>query len=576
MLTAYVSGKMGNAPRSGTILSVLVRLAELNKGGVLILILNYARDVLNFGLAIERGRCLGLQVEAVVLVDDCSRWKKMRGDQSTNLAYKKGVAGSVFAFKILGALSSAGASISHLVSEARNINVRLSTLGFVMEPFCFPGQHRPAYTLGSREVVIGMGINGETGIKSIEQTSARDVVRAVMSILCHEAEINRKSGVFVMVNRFTSMTVNESYVIAKEVFQYLAKKKISVWRLLVSQFMTSYDAKGAHITVLNVSGKGLEWLRLLEMETEAYAWPNTKMSSIDPFCEMTEVQDEFGPDPEPRGGMVFDKYESRIVRKVIESICRALIDAELVLNQLDTYYSNGNCGTNLRAFAYEVLQQFSHNREFYKDASMVFQVMERCAEEVTEGSIGSVYAALLCGASENATSWTECFQGAVKFFGIHYPVVPGFRTLFDVLEPTCEEFVTHYETLGAEYWRTALQLAVDKAEKTCVETYSMSPKVGLHTYGTKKNMDPGAYSIVIWMRAINHALKKLLPFNKVPPPETADWKDRLEYLLLTIRAAHPESPLKEKLANIPILLSGLDIEDEEFEEEEWWLEHTAS
>nr|XP_024217655.1 triokinase/FMN cyclase-like isoform X2 [Halyomorpha halys] len=431
----------------------------------------------------------------------------MRGDQSTNLAYKKGVAGSVFAFK---------------------------------------------------------------------QTSARDVVRAVMSILCHEAEINRKSGVFVMVNRFTSMTVNESYVIAKEVFQYLAKKKISVWRLLVSQFMTSYDAKGAHITVLNVSGKGLEWLRLLEMETEAYAWPNTKMSSIDPFCEMTEVQDEFGPDPEPRGGMVFDKCETRIVRKVIESICRALIDAELVLNQLDTYYSNGNCGTNLRAFAYEVLQQFSHNREFYKDASMVFQVMERCAEEVTEGSIGSVYAALLCGASENATSWTECFQGAVKFFGIHYPVVPGFRTLFDVLEPTCEEFVTHYETLGAEYWRTALQLAVDKAEKTCVETYSMSPKVGLHTYGTKKNMDPGAYSIVIWMRAINHALKKLLPFNKVPPPETADWKDRLEYLLLTIRAAHPESPLKEKLANIPILLSGLDIEDEEFEEEEWWLEHTAS
>ncbi|CAH1400995.1 unnamed protein product [Nezara viridula] len=216
MLTGYISGKMAKAPRAGVIFSVIKRLAELNKGGVLVLILNYSRDVLNFGLAIERARCIGLKVESVVLVDDCARWKMMRVQQFSNLAYKKGVAGSVFAFKILGALSSAGAAISHMVAEARNINYRLTTLGFVTEHFCFPGADKPAYTLKPKEVIIGMGMNGERGIKSIELTSARDVIRVVMSIILEEANLGGDSNVFVLVNRFTSMTVSEGYVIAKE------------------------------------------------------------------------------------------------------------------------------------------------------------------------------------------------------------------------------------------------------------------------------------------------------------------------------------------------------------------------
>lgn len=62
---------------------------------------NYTGDKLNFGLAAEKAKALGVQVNAVFVGDDVS----VEGNE---LVGRRGLAGVVFVHKIAGAVASAG------------------------------------------------------------------------------------------------------------------------------------------------------------------------------------------------------------------------------------------------------------------------------------------------------------------------------------------------------------------------------------------------------------------------------------------------------------------------------------
>ena len=73
-----------------------------NEKGVLIIPNNYTGDVLNFGMATEKLRAAGIDTEFFAINDDVGVGRKKGGKVG-----RRGIAGSVLIYKMLGALAEA-------------------------------------------------------------------------------------------------------------------------------------------------------------------------------------------------------------------------------------------------------------------------------------------------------------------------------------------------------------------------------------------------------------------------------------------------------------------------------------
>ena len=85
MLTGAVAGEVFTSPSVDAVLAGI--LAVTGEAGCLLVVKNYTGDRLNFGLAAEKARALGLHVEMVVVADDVA---------IAGAARPRGIAGTLF------------------------------------------------------------------------------------------------------------------------------------------------------------------------------------------------------------------------------------------------------------------------------------------------------------------------------------------------------------------------------------------------------------------------------------------------------------------------------------------------
>lgn len=71
--------------------------------GVLVIVMNYTGDVLNFGMGVEKAKAGGLETEMLVVGDDVGVGRKQGGKVG-----RRGIAGTVLVLKVAGALAQSG------------------------------------------------------------------------------------------------------------------------------------------------------------------------------------------------------------------------------------------------------------------------------------------------------------------------------------------------------------------------------------------------------------------------------------------------------------------------------------
>lgn len=71
--------------------------------GVLIITVNYTGDVLNFGMAAEKAKAVGVKTEFFSIGDDVGVGRTKGGKVG-----RRGIAGSILVLKIIGALAESG------------------------------------------------------------------------------------------------------------------------------------------------------------------------------------------------------------------------------------------------------------------------------------------------------------------------------------------------------------------------------------------------------------------------------------------------------------------------------------
>ena len=253
MLDCAVAGDIFTSPTPDQILEAI---KKANSGkGVFMVIKNYQGDVMNFEMAKEMAEMEDIEVEYVIVNDDIV---------VENKEDRRGVAGTIFVHKTLGAMAENGASLAEIKKAADAIVEDIKSIGMATTPCTNPSDGKESFSLDDNELEMGIGIHGEEGIQKEDMKSADEIVREMADRLLEEVT-DTDSEYALMVNGMGATPEMELLVINNSLADYLEEKNIKVARTYVGDFMTSMDMAGFSITLYKVND---ERLRLLDQEVD--------------------------------------------------------------------------------------------------------------------------------------------------------------------------------------------------------------------------------------------------------------------------------------------------------------------
>ena len=102
LLSGAVAGTIFASPSAEQVRRCILHRVDKSKG-VLVVVMNYTGDVLNFGMAVEKARSRGVEVDMVVVGDDVGVGRARGGKVG-----RRGIAGTCLVQKIAGAAAKNG------------------------------------------------------------------------------------------------------------------------------------------------------------------------------------------------------------------------------------------------------------------------------------------------------------------------------------------------------------------------------------------------------------------------------------------------------------------------------------
>lgn len=191
--------------------------------------MNYTGDVLHFGLATEKARAQGFDIEMVVVGDDVGVGRAKSGKVG-----RRGIAGTVLTNKIAGALAATGADLQETAALARLVASNLVSMGSSLAHVHVPGTAFGDTGLKTGEIELGMGIHNEQGSKRMATPTLQNLVNIMLEGLLSTGDIDRSyldpgepaEGWVLMINNLGGVSPLEIGSICAEVLNQLGKRSL--------------------------------------------------------------------------------------------------------------------------------------------------------------------------------------------------------------------------------------------------------------------------------------------------------------------------------------------------------------
>ncbi|MGJ5709547.1 dihydroxyacetone kinase subunit DhaK [Staphylococcus equorum] len=236
MLDAAVCGEVFTSPTPDKILSAIK--AVDNGDGVLLIVKNYAGDVMNFEMAQEMAEMEDIQVATVIVKDDIA----VSDDDK-----RRGVAGTVLAHKYAGYLADQGESLTNIKEKVDQFLPSVKTLGMALTAPMVPTTGQYGFDIESDEMEIGVGIHGEKGLSREKVETVDQIVERLIKALMEEVSSEK---LIVMVNGMGATPLSELNIAAKYVAENFQEKHIDVVHWFVGDYMTALDMQGLSLTLV--------------------------------------------------------------------------------------------------------------------------------------------------------------------------------------------------------------------------------------------------------------------------------------------------------------------------------------
>ena len=499
MLSAAVLGKVFTSPSGDSVFAAIQAVA--GKRGALLVVKNYTGDRLNFGLAAEMARAEGIAVEMVIVDDDVA----LKGTAQATGA--RGLAGTVFIHKLVGAAAADGKSLAEVAAVGRAAVASLATMGASFSAGTSPAVGKPSFELGEQEMELGLGIHGEPGVKRAKIQPADRLVETLLTEILKHSSIGQQKRVAVMVNNLGATTEMELAIVGRHAVPFLESKGLIVERIYAGTFLSSLDMAGISLSVLGVDD---ERLRALDSATSAPAWPNAAKEK--PGKPSARVKVELTAATSGNSPLGAISRQGKNIQKALEAACEALIAAEAELTEMDRITGDGDLGISMERGAKAIQSQIASYP--VEDIPATLKALAHTSRQQLGGSSGPLYGVLFLrvgtmlesSGTRDIDAWAEAIQQGSQAITELGGAKPGDRTMLDALDPFVKALKQQADGKPAP---EAFLAAVEAAEAGVAATAQMMPRLGRSSYLGDRvigHPDPGAKALAIWLRAVYESL----------------------------------------------------------------------
>ena len=498
-------GKIFSSPSASEVYSV-VRNAE-NGGGVILGFGNYAGDVLHFGLAAEKLRHEGIDVRIVTVSDDVA------SNTSENHRDRRGVAGDLPVFKIVGAAIEAGADLDEAERLAWKANDATRSFGLAFDGCTLPGSDDPLFHVEKGSMGVGLGIHGEPGVRDADIGSAADVADLLVDELLNEEPPRGEDGydgrVAVILNGLGTVKYEELFVVYGRIAERLEQRGLTAVRPEVGEFVTSLDMAGLSLTLVFLDDE-LEKLWLAPVETPAYR--RGSMPAVD-RAPRTSTWDP-GTTEIPDSSEDSRTCAQKIVA-VLERFRQVCADNEGELGRLDAVAGDGDHGQGMAFGSRGAADAARTAVDRGAGARTTLLMAGEAWADAAGGTSGALWgAALTCAGGEFTDTEgaddrrvvdavTAGIDAILRLGGAE----PGDKTMVDAAVPFRDALTDAFDTDAAPAITAAARVAHDAAAKTADITARLGRArvLGEKSVGTP---DPGARSFSLLMTALGEHLTR--------------------------------------------------------------------
>jgi dihydroxyacetone kinase len=473
MLAAAVCGDIFASPSVDAVLAAI--LAVTGEPGCLLIVKSYTGDRLNFGLAAERARAMGLDVEMVVVGDDVAL---------PDAARPRGIAGTLFVHKVAGHLARAGASLFEVKVAAERVARSAASIGMSLSTCTLPG--RPAEVrMKTDEVELGLGIHGEPGVELVALRPVDQLAATLVASI--EGALERRgddrSPLALLVNDLGGVPPIELAVATRSVLRATTREIALVFG--PGRLMTSLDMKGLSISALPLDA---EIERALLSEVGPRAWhPGRRPAAPVTAPLPAELRPaERAPSAHPAR------------REALRRACASLVAKQAELDALDAKVGDGDTGTTFAAAARAIEAEL--DRLPLADAPALCAAVSERLSRVMGGSSGvllAIFAAAMGARVGEPADWTAALRAGVERLEEYGGAREGDRTMLDALVPA----VAALEAGGD--LRAASSAAETGAARTATMTRARAGRSSYVREGALAGVaDPGAAAIAAAFAAL--------------------------------------------------------------------------
>lgn len=474
MLTAAVCGDLFASPSVDAVLTAIQ--AVTGEAGCLLIVKNYTGDRLNFGLAAEKARRLGYNVEMLIVGDDISLPDNKQ---------PRGIAGTILVHKVAGYFAERGFNLATVLREAQYAASHTASIGAALASCHLPQEadSAPSHQAGHAE--LGMGIHGEPGASTIATQNSAEIVNLMVEKLT--AALPETGRLAVMLNNLGGVSVAEMAILTRELANTPLQARID-WLIGPASLVTALDMKGFSLTTI-VLEESIEKALLSDVETASWQKPvqprtiNVVPSTLD------SARVDFTPSANPQ------------VVDYVAQVTGTLIDLEEHLNALDAKVGDGDTGSTFAAGAREIAERLERQQLPLNDLPTLFALIGERLTVVMGGSSGVLMSIFFTAAGQKlgqGASVAEALNAGLEQMKFYGGADEGDRTMIDALQPALAALLAEPENLQA-----AFAAAQAGADRTCQSSKAGAGRASyLNSDSLLGNMDPGAHAVAMVFKAL--------------------------------------------------------------------------
>lgn len=253
MLDCSVVGDIFAAPGAQRLFQALQLMKR--EAGILLVVLNHSGDVMSANMACQLAERAGIRVAKVLTHDDISAGI---GAPDSD---RRGLAGCVPLYKILGAAAEEGKSLEELVEMAERYNKNVATLAVAMKSCSHPQNGATITDLPEGIMEIGMGQHGEGGGGQKPLVSADETAAEMVDLLCQQLKPQAGDKMMLIINGVGATTHMELNIVFRKAYKELEARGLLIAVSRIQELLTVQEQAGFQMILARLDDDHINYLK---------------------------------------------------------------------------------------------------------------------------------------------------------------------------------------------------------------------------------------------------------------------------------------------------------------------------